>query len=79
MHFLCGEILFEYRFNISLQRFRTLSIRSAFLWDDQIRINDPGSLGSRGIKGIDDSALDKDSSFSLLQRDLSDLGSWIAI
>lgn len=44
-----------------------------------IRINDPGSLGSCCIRGIDDSTLGADSSLSLMHRDPSDLGSWILI
>ena len=45
----------------------------------QIRINDPRSLGSWCIKGIEESTLGKDSSVTLLHHDPSDLGSLILI
>ena len=39
------------------------------------RITDPRSLGSRCIKGTDESTLGKDSSVPLMHHDPSDLGS----
>ena len=45
----------------------------------QMRIFDPRSLGSRQIKRIDESILDKDSSVYLIYPDPTDLGSLILI
>ena len=45
----------------------------------QIRISDPRSLGSRCIKGTDESTLVLDSSVPLMHYDPSDLGSLILI
>ena len=45
----------------------------------RIRINDPRSLGSRRIKGTDESALGKDLSVPLMRHDPRDLGSLIQI
>ena len=53
--------------------------RVRFFGKIKIRIFDPRSLGSCGIKGTDESTLGKDSLVPLMHHDPSDLGSKIRI